>query len=79
MKLTQEIETMNSLDQDLVRVFTLMQQSADRIVCFARLREQFLELLAPYSRQSMSDDALMVKLLQLRKAKKLPALHRGDR
>ncbi len=70
---------MNPVDQDLVRVFTLMQQPADRIVCFARLRNEFLALLTPQSRQSVGDDDLIWRLLQLRKQQKLPALHRGAR
>lgn len=68
---------MNDLDdQDLVRVFTLLQQPADRIACFGSLREKFLSHLSPQTRRSMSDDDLIWRLLQLRKQKKLPTLHR---
>ena len=67
---------MNGLDQDLVRVFTQMQQPADRFACFMSLREQFLGLLMPQTRQSMADDDLIWKLLQVRKSRKLPAIHR---
>jgi len=67
---------MNDLDSDLVRVFTLLQQPADRIACFGSLREMFLGQLAPQTRQSKSDDDLIWRLLQVRKARKLPTLHR---
>ena len=67
---------MNSLDQDLVRVFTLMKQPADRIACFRSLRETFLGMLSIQTRQVMSDDGLIWRLLQVRKARKLPSLHR---
>lgn len=67
---------MNSIDQDLVRVFTLLQQPADRIACFGSLREKFLGLLLFKTRQSKCDDDLIWRLLQVRKARKLPTFHR---
>ncbi len=70
---------MTDLDQDLVRVFTVLRQPADRIACTLSLRERFLGSLSSQTRQSLSDDALMTRLLQLRKAKKLPSFHRGAR
>ena len=70
---------MTDLDQDLVRVFTVMQQSADRIACFKSLRERFLGMLSIQTRQVMDDDGLIWRLLQVRKARKLPSLHRESK
>ena len=67
---------MNDLDKDLVRAFTLLQQPVDRIACFRDLREQFLAKLTAASRWAMEEDYLFWRLLQLRKSRKLPALHR---
>jgi len=64
------------LDQDLVRAFTELQEPADRIACFGSLREKFLGQLSLQTRQSNSDDDLIWRLLQVRKARKLPTLHR---
>lgn len=68
---------MSSVDQDLVRVFVLLQQPADRIACYSSIREQFIDLLAPQTKSVMDEDNLMWRLLQLRKRRMLPALHRG--
>lgn len=67
------------LDQELIAAFSSLQQPADRIICFQSLRDQFLGLLPEAIRQSKIDDDLCWRLLQLRKAGKLPALHREDR
>ena len=67
---------MNDLDQDLVRAFTELQQPADRIACFHQLRVLFLGKLLDHTKRSYQHDDLIWRLLQLRKAKKLPALHR---
>jgi hypothetical protein len=67
---------MNNLDQDLVRVFTMMRQPADRIACFTSLREKFLSMLSEETRQRLTDDQLIWSLLQVRKGGKLPAIHR---
>jgi hypothetical protein len=67
---------MNSLDQDLVRAFTELQQPADRIACFGQLRQEFLEKLPSQVIRSSDHDDLVWRLLQLRKQGKLPALHR---
>jgi hypothetical protein len=71
-----EITMMNALDQDLVRVFTLLQQPADRIACFGGIRAKFLGMLSHQTRQSLCDDDLIWRLLQARKARKLPKLQR---
>jgi hypothetical protein len=67
---------MNDLDSDLVRAFTHLQQPADRIACFLPLRKQFLGLLLDTTKQSMDEDSLCWRLLQLRKKRFLPSLHR---
>jgi hypothetical protein len=67
---------MNDLDLDLVRVFTVMQQPADRIACYESYRRRFLGLLSEQTRRSLCDDDLVWRLLQLRKSKKLPTLQR---
>ena len=67
---------MNDLDQDLIRVFTELQQPADRIACFQQLRALFLGKLLEQTKRSHQHDDLVWRLIQLRKQKKLPALHR---
>lgn len=67
------------IDQDLVRVFTELRLPADRVACFLPLRERFLKLLADSTKQSLSDDDLVWRLVQLRKQQKLPTLHREAR
>ncbi len=66
------------LDQDLVRVFTELRLPADRIACFLPLRELFLDKLSKTTKQHLSDDALIWRLVQLRKQQKLPSLHRDS-
>jgi hypothetical protein len=67
---------MTRIDQDLVTAFTSIAEPADRIACFRPIRDRFLSLLSEETRQLQDEDALCWRLLQLRKQKKLPALHR---
>ena len=67
---------MTTVDQQLVTAFTSVGESADRIACFRRVREQFLGLLPEQVKKSHQDDELVWRLIQLRKQGKLPTFHR---
>jgi hypothetical protein len=63
---------MFDLDQELVFAFTSFNRSVDRIAAFQQTRNQFLDTLPQGIRSLYGDDALIWRLLQLRKSSRLP-------
>ena len=65
---------MSILDQEIVRAFTESGTSVDRIACFQKFREQFLQKLPAHTTRTTPHDDLVWRLMQLRKQSKLPPL-----
>jgi hypothetical protein len=61
---------MSEHDRVIIDAFTSTGESVDRIACFRAIRRCFLNYLLPHLRD-VSDDDLVWRLLQLRKAGKL--------
>jgi hypothetical protein len=64
---------MQQRDQTLIDAYLAVGQSVDRIAVFTEARNRFLSRL-PQEAREPGDDLIIWRLVQLRKAKKLPAL-----
>jgi hypothetical protein len=59
-------------DQALINAYASLGVSVDRIAVFIEIRHRFLARLPPDVRASQPDDDIVWRLVQLRKARKLP-------
>jgi len=59
-------------DQALINAYTLLGGSVDRIAVFTEVRNKFLDCLPAEVRSKHEDDQIVWRLVQLRKARKLP-------
>jgi hypothetical protein len=62
---------MRQTDQVLINAYTSLGMAVDRIAVFAELRNAFIDRLPAEMRAEQDDDAILWRLVQPRKSRKL--------